>query len=159
MFEKITTLLEVEGIQFTIHEHEPSRTFADAKERSMFSLERLLKTVAFRHKSGYFILAVLRGQDRVDYRKIASALGTKRGEIVQLSPTEVREAFGVEVGSMGPIQMLAGLEVLFDNTVPLTRTVFCGVGRADRTLEIGFSDLVRVARGRILPLSSSSEPV
>jgi hypothetical protein len=32
--------------------------------------------------------------------------------------------------------------------------VFCGIGRADRTLEIHLTDLVQITQGHILPLIS-----
>ncbi len=42
--------------QYGIHEHVDSRTFADAVDKMSFSPERMLKTIAFRLKSGSWIL-------------------------------------------------------------------------------------------------------
>jgi Cys-tRNA(Pro)/Cys-tRNA(Cys) deacylase len=144
VYEAIVKLLAVRGFPFTIHEHLPSYTVADAGERLPFPAERLLKTIAFKIKAGGYILAAVRGPDRIDYRKLATASGRKRADVVRLSPEEVIEVFGVEVGSVSPIDLRGGAAVFFDAQVPTQETVFCGLGRADRTLEIHLMDLVQI---------------
>ncbi len=158
MYAEILALLTSRNIPFTIHEHVPSRTVTDAKERLSFPLERLLKTVAFKRKAGGWILAAVRAPDRVDYRALAQAAGAKRADLLQLSPQEVRDVFGVEVGSVGPITLREDVQVLFDSKVPENETVFCGVGRDDRTLEILLTDLVQVTGGQVVPLASDRDP-
>jgi Cys-tRNA(Pro)/Cys-tRNA(Cys) deacylase len=154
-YEAIVTLLTTRGVPCTIHEHIPSYTVADAEAHLLFPLERLLKTVAFKIKAGGYILAAVRGPDRIDYRKLATACGTKRTEVFRLTPEEVVNAFGVEVGTVGPIPLQGGVQVFFDIKVPTHETVFCGIGRADRTLEIRLTDLVQITQGQILPLTSA----
>jgi Cys-tRNA(Pro)/Cys-tRNA(Cys) deacylase len=154
VYEAIVRLLTASGLPFTIHEHLPSRTVADAEEYLSFPIERLLKTIAFRTKAGGYLLAAVRGSDRIDYRKLAAATGTKRTEIVRLTPEEVADVFGVEVGSVSPIVLREGVEIFFDAQVTRTQTVFCGIGRPDRTLEMQLIDLVQIMKGRVLPLIS-----
>ncbi|HSB02370.1 MAG TPA: YbaK/EbsC family protein [Anaerolineales bacterium] len=154
-YEAIVALLRERGIHFTIHEHTPSYTVADAEEHLLFPLERLLKTIAFKVKAGGYILAAVRGPDRIDYRKLAAASEAKRANIVRLNPEEVAEVFGVEVGSVSPISFQEDVQVFFDTQVPAHETVFCGIGRPDRTLEIDLTDLVQITRGHILPLISN----
>jgi prolyl-tRNA editing enzyme YbaK/EbsC (Cys-tRNA(Pro) deacylase) len=55
------------------------------------------------------------------------------------------QTFNVEAGIVSPI--------LFDAKVPTHETVFCGIGRPDRTLEILLTDLVQITQGRIAPLT------
>jgi Cys-tRNA(Pro)/Cys-tRNA(Cys) deacylase len=152
VYETIVAFLTAHSVPFTIHEHIPSYTVADAQEHLLFPLERLLKTVAFKVKARGFVLAALRGPDRIDYRKLASACGAKRTDVIRLTPEEVAEAFEVEVGSVSPIALQEGAEVFFDKQVPTHETVFCGIGRPDRTLEIGLMDLVEITHGQIVPL-------
>ena len=153
-YETIVQLLTASNIPFTIHEHTPSYTFADAQAYLDFPLERLLKTIAFRIRSGGNILAAVRGPDRIDYRKLAAACGTKRTDVFRLTPEEVVQVFSVEVGSVSPILVQDGVRILFDTKVPTRETVFCGIGRPDRTLEIQLADLVQITRGQVLPLTS-----
>ncbi|SRR5258708_5942116 len=151
-YEKILALLQKHDVAYTIHEHTQSHTFNDAREKLPFPVERLLKTVAFRLKSGGWVLAAVRGEDRIDYRKLAEALDTKRSEIVQLSPDEVKSVLQVEVGSVAPVPTMPNVRVIFDTRASRTETLFTGVGRSDRTLEINLDDLVRVTQGRIAAL-------
>jgi len=155
IYDRAMARLREHGVEFTIHEHDPAHTVADAQERLPFPVERFLKTVAFRIKNGGYLLAALRGEDRADYRQLASASGAKRADIVPLSPAEVIEAFGVEIGSVGPLVMSDTTQVLFDGQVPAGETIFCGMGRPDRTLEINLADLVRLTKGRIEALTRS----
>src|SRR5512147_2368286 len=127
-FEAIVKFLKARSVPFTIHEHIPSYTVADAEAHLLFPLERLLKTIAFKTRSGSYVLAAVRGPDRIDYRKLAAACGTKRTDIFRLTPEEVVEVFGVEVGSVSPLALQEGVEVLFDTQVPADETVFCGIG-------------------------------
>ena len=154
-YEKIVQLLTACGVPFRIHEHRPSYTVADAEANLEFPLERLLKTIAFRIRSGGYILAAVRGPDRIDYRKLAAACGTKRTEIFRLTPEEVVQIFNVEVGSVSPVLLRDGVRVLFDTKAPAHETVFCGIGRPDRTLEIQLEDLVQITQGQILSLTSN----
>ena len=153
-YEEIIQFLTASRLPFTIHEHIPSYTVADAEANLDFPLERLLKTIAFRIRSGGYILAAVRGPDRIDYRKLAAAVGTKRTDLFRLNPEEIVEAFHVEVGSVSPILLQNGVRILFDTKVPTDETVFCGIGRPDRTLEIQLADLVRITQGQVLPLTS-----
>jgi Cys-tRNA(Pro)/Cys-tRNA(Cys) deacylase len=154
-YEAIVTLLTAHRVPFTIHEHIPSYTVADAQEHLLFPLERLLKTVAFKVKARGYVLAAVRGPDRIDYRKLAAACGTKRTHVVRLTPEEVTEVFEVEVGSVSPIALREHVEVFFDNRVPTQETVFCGIGRPDRTLEIDLMDLVQITRGQTVELCAA----
>jgi len=158
IYEAIIARLTASDVHFTIHEHMPSYTVADAEEHLLFPLERLLKTIAFKVKAGGYVLAAVRGPDRIDYRKLAAACGTKRTNVNRLTPEEVTEVFGVEVGSVSPILLQEGVQVLFDAQVPTDETVFCGIGRPDRTLEIRLTDLVQITQGQILPLISDDIP-
>jgi Cys-tRNA(Pro)/Cys-tRNA(Cys) deacylase len=153
-YEAILRLLTATDVPFKIHEHIPSHTVADAKAYLDFPLERLLKTIAFRIRSGGYILAAARGPDRLDYRKLAAACGTKRTEIFRLTPEEVVHTFNVEVGSVSPVLLQDGVQILFDTKVSTQETVFCGVGRPDRTLEIQLAALVQITQGQILPLTN-----
>ena len=73
------------------------------------------------------------------------------------SPEEVMDALGLEVGAVGPIPTAATVEVLFDSGVSTTETLYCGIGRPDRTLEISLAELVRITGGRVVPLAQEGK--
>jgi Cys-tRNA(Pro)/Cys-tRNA(Cys) deacylase len=150
---RIVALLTARGIHFRVHEHPVSRTVEDAKAQLPFPLEQFLKTVIFRVKNGPWLLAACKGQDRVDYRKLAEAAGTRRVDIVQPAPEEIA-ALGYIVGAVAPFPLNAEASTIVDAGAAATMdTVYCGIGRADRTLEIGLRDPITVANARVAPIT------
>jgi len=55
----------------------------------------------------------------------------------------------VEPGSVSPLSLQGDAAVLIDDEVlTILPTIYCGIGRPDRTLEIAPDDLVRLTGGR-----------
>lgn len=122
----------------------------DVADNLPFDVARLAKTIAFRRKDGGLILAVLRGTARVDYPRLSALVGVNRRDLVPLSPDEVRELLGVEPGSVSPLMLQDDLAVFIDDDVlTILPTIFCGIGRPDRTLELAVADLVKLTGGRV----------
>ena len=151
--DQIAPILQAHGVPFTIHTHAPLRTVQDYLGH--FPLEQMLKTVAFRVKDGPWVLVALRGADRVDYRRLADALGVKRAALVSPSAAEVEATLGVPPGGVSPLPPLPGLVVLFDQGTLTLDTVYCGAGRPDQTLEIHLPDLLRVVQPRVAPVAQA----
>ena len=150
--ERIVELLTARGVRFRVHEHPDSRTVEEAKARLPFPLEQLLKTVVFRVKNGPWLLVACKGQDRVDYRKLAEAAGVRRADIVQPAPEEVKASLGYVVGGVAPFPPNAETRTLVDAVAAATMgTVYCGIGRTDRTLEISIADVIVVSGAFITP--------
>jgi Cys-tRNA(Pro)/Cys-tRNA(Cys) deacylase len=152
--ERIVERLTARGVPFTIHEHVAARTVADALERLPFSPDAYLKTVAFRLKAGGWVLAALRGADRVDYRGLAAALGVGRRDLHQLTPDEVAADLEYPIGGVGPVPTSSQTRTVFDAlAVEQLDTVYCGAGREDRTLEARIGDLVAACDGLVAPIA------
>lgn len=149
-FSAFIESVEKSGIPFVLHTHAATRTVEEASRNLTFDVSRIVKTVAFRTRSGGLVLAALRGTRRVDYPKLAALVGVNRRDLAPLSPEEVREFLGVEPGSVSPMSLWENAGVLIDDEVlTILPTVYCGIGRTDRTLEVTPVDLVRLAGGRI----------
>lgn len=149
-FRRITEILAKSGVSFTLHAHQETRTVEDAERNLSFEVARIVKTVAFRTRSGEIVLAAVRGIRRVDYARLAALLGVNRRDLAALSPVEVEELLGVEPGSVSPFPLRNDALVLIDKDVlTILPTLYCGAGRSDRTLEIAPNDLVRVFGGRV----------
>ncbi len=150
---RIVGLLTAHGVRFRVHEHPVSRTVEDAKARLPFPLEQLLKTVVFRVKNGTWLLVACKGQDRVDYRKLAEAAGARRADIVQPAPDEVEAALGYVIGGVAPFPPNAETRTIVDAGAAATmETVYCGIGRNDRTLEVGIADVIAVSGALVAPI-------
>ncbi len=96
-YEEILNFLREKDVPFKIHEHEPVVTISEAEVKAPGLIDGLLKTVAFRIKDSFWVLAAVRCRDRIDYRRLAAALGVNRRELRSLSPEEVLRDLGYEV--------------------------------------------------------------
>lgn len=153
MFDEILAFLTSEGVPFTMHVHPVLRTVADMDANLPFPLENMLKTVAFRVKGGPLVLAANRGQERIDYRKVAAAFGVNRRALRALSPDAVSAESSFPIGGVCPITLRNDVAVVIDEAVWTMNPVYCGSGKPTATLEIGSADLVRLSRARVLPIS------
>lgn len=150
----IVELLNERGIHFTMHAHLAARTVQEAEDLLSFSAEHMLKTVVFKTRGGDWILAALRGQDTVDYARLAAALETKRSQLLRPTPEEITAELGVEAGGIGPIlPTLPAATVLLDSNASDLDVVYCGAGRSDRTLEIRVIDLIYLTGAQIYPIA------
>ena len=150
VFLRLAEIVERSGLHFVLHSHVATRTMEDAAQNLSFDLTRIVKTVAFRTRNGGLVLAALRGTGRIDYPRLASLVGVNRRDLVPLSPEEVRELLGIEPGSVSPVPLQEDAVVFVDaDVLTILPTIYCGIGRADRTLEIAPADLVSLAGARI----------
>jgi Cys-tRNA(Pro)/Cys-tRNA(Cys) deacylase len=77
-----------------------------------------------------------------------------RRDLAPLSPDVVRNLLGLEPGSVSPVMQQNDAAVFIDDDVlTILPTIYCGIGRPDRTLEISAADLVRLSGGRICGFS------
>lgn len=149
-FDRLVRRVEQSGVRFVLHEHTATRTVADAEQQLSFDVKRIVKTVAFGTRSGALVLAALRGTARVDYPRFAALAGVNRRDLSPLAPSEVRNLLEVEPGSVSPLPLREDAAVFIDaDVLQILPTVYCGIGRPDRTLEMAPDDLVRVSGGRV----------
>jgi Cys-tRNA(Pro)/Cys-tRNA(Cys) deacylase len=145
-------LLEDAGVRFTVHEHVPVATVAEILEALPFPAEEHVKTLAF-DVEGRVALAAVRGGDRIQYGKLARALGVARDRIAALPPERVRSELGLEPGGVCPLVDEPGVVVVVDRRVLDLPRAFCGSGRNDATLELAPADLVRASSAVVADLA------
>ncbi len=143
----ILTELERLGVPFVLHRHEP--THSEEERRSLpFDPERRVKTLAFEFASGLALVA-LREQDRLDYAKLAAALGVARASLRPAPHARI----GVEPGGLAPIPR-DGADCLFDERAArLGGPVFVGGGEPSATLEVDVDALLALPGTRIADLA------
>lgn len=149
-FDRLVRMVEQSDVPFVLHEHAATRTMADAEQQLSFDVARIVKTVAFRTRNGGLVLAALPGAGRVDYPRLASLAGVNRRDLAPLAPEEVWALLDVEPGSVSPLLLRDDATVFIDAAVQTIQpTIYCGIGRPDRTLEIAPDDLVRLTGGTV----------
>ena len=101
-------------------------------------------------KNKYFAL-VLRGKDRVDFKKVRRLFG---GKSDLAKPEEVKKVAGVPVGAACPI--LLDIPIYIDKNVMGLKHVNMGSGDLTRELEMDFSDLLDAIREyKVIELASA----
>ncbi len=148
-------LLATASVPFAVHEHVPVATVAEIVEALPFPAEQHVKTLAFDVGDG-IALAALRGSDRLQYGKLARALGIRRDRLAPLAPERVREELGLEPGGVCPLVDRDDVPVLVDVRVLELERAFCGSGRNDATLELAPADLVAASRATVAELAARS---
>jgi Cys-tRNA(Pro)/Cys-tRNA(Cys) deacylase len=128
-------------------EHVPILGQADVERELDLPVDQLLKTMVFR-AGATTVLVALPVHGRVQYGKLAKAIGVPRGTLRQAEPDDLAR-IGMVPGGASPVCDADDVTTVFDVCVPRMGTVFCGSGRADRTVEIEAKALVELVHPTI----------
>ena len=146
-------VLRKSGVPFTVMSHVPIVGQHDAENTLGLATEHLLKTMVFRTKDEVFVLAALPVSGRVHYGRLARAAGVSRAMLRQAAPEEL-SLLGMEPGGASPVCAAGRRDPVFDVSVTRMSTVYCGSGRADRTVKIEAQQLIELVGPKIEELSS-----
>lgn len=144
VFEKVQALLESSGLRFIQHTHPAVSTIEDAEEKVPHLTKNLLKTIVFKIKDSHWVLAVVLGQDRIDYKELARAFNVNRRKIRTVSPETVEDRLGFEVGGIGPFPVNDTIKIIIDQSLSGIGMIFCGSGKNTVTIEMDISDLIKL---------------
>jgi Cys-tRNA(Pro)/Cys-tRNA(Cys) deacylase len=145
-------ILRAHGVPFELHHHVPVSSVDEILVALPFPAEQHVKTLAF-DADGRVALAAVRGGDRIQFGKLARALGVARDRITPVPADRVRAELGLEPGGVCPLVDRPGVSVLVDRRVLDLPRVFCGSGRNDATLELAPADLVRASGAAVVDLA------
>jgi Cys-tRNA(Pro)/Cys-tRNA(Cys) deacylase len=140
-------ILRDAGVTHVVHAHVPVTTVAEIVEALPFPVGEHVKTLAVA-ADGRVALAALRGDDRLQFGKLARALGVARDRVEPLPAERVREELGQEPGGVCPLVDRNDVAVLVDRRVLELDRCFCGSGRTDATIELAPADLVAASGAR-----------
>lgn len=143
-FHKIHSMLESSGAEFIVHSHPRVRTIEDAEKNVPHLTKNLLKTIVFKIKDSDWILAVVKGHERIDYKKLARAFGVNRKQIRTVSPDTVEQHLGFEVGGIGPFPVNDRMKIIMDQSLTGAGMIFCGSGKNTVTIEMDIRDLIKL---------------
>ncbi|MEK7580820.1 MAG: YbaK/EbsC family protein [Patescibacteria group bacterium] len=112
-------------------------TVADVVDAGI-KVDEVVKTLIVRVGDGSFIALALRGNDRVDFKKVRKLFGSK-AELAK--PEDVLKVVGVPIGAVCPI--LVGVPVYVDKNVMDLQNVHMGSGDLMHGLEMKLKDLLK----------------
>ncbi len=150
--EKLRQFLEQEKVPYSVHSHPEAYTALEIAALEHVKGRMLAKVVVAKTGDDALVMLVVPADRRVDFRKVAAALGAE--DIRLAHESEFRDAFpACEVGSMPPFGNLFGLPVLADELLGENEDIVFNAGTHTLTVKLRFTDFARVVQPRMARLS------
>ncbi len=142
--EKIISILQENKIDYEIFEHEPVYTNPTMAAALNVSESDTVKSLVLLTKEKEMVVLVMPGDKRVDWKKAASGIGTKKVSFAK--PEAVLEKVGCEVGCVPPFGQLTDLPIFMDKDLAKKNFVYFNPGVHDKSYKIKAWDLKKLCR-------------
>ena len=106
---------------------------------------RIAKTLSFRGAQDNAILIVAAGDAKIDNKKFRDTFGFKAR---MLSPDEVLEQTGHEIGGVCPFGLARALDIYLDVSMQRFDTLFPACGSTNSAIELTCGELAEYSRSR-----------
>ena len=147
---KLVALLRAEGVEFQLTHHDPVTTSAEAAAVRGADLRSGAKAMLVKGRAG-FVLAVLAGDRRVDWKLLAPLVGGKGARFA--TDEELRVATGLSKGAVPPFGLLFDLRTIYDRSLLEVETVNFNAGTHTDSVSMRRDDLVRIGGGDVAAFS------
>jgi prolyl-tRNA editing enzyme YbaK/EbsC (Cys-tRNA(Pro) deacylase) len=147
--QRVQDLLSARGLPLTVVEMPDStRTSEEAAAACGCTVAQIGKSMVFRaDDSGRSVLVVASGPNRVDEKKVATALGEK---IRRADANFVREATGFAIGGVAPIGHAIEPVVYLDADLIALERIWCAAGTPNAVFELTPDVLCTLTGGTVL---------
>ncbi|MBW2515064.1 MAG: YbaK/EbsC family protein [Deltaproteobacteria bacterium] len=142
--QKIIEILEQNKISYEIFEHEPVYTNPTMAAALNVSESDTVKSLVLLTREKEMVVLVMPGDKRVDWKKAASGIGTKKVSFAK--PEAVLEKVGCEVGCVPPFGQLADLPIFMDTELTRKNFVYFNPGVHDKSYKIKAWDLKKLCQ-------------
>ncbi|MFO7753165.1 MAG: YbaK/EbsC family protein [Desulfobacteraceae bacterium] len=146
--ENIIRILDENRVEYSVHGHEPVYTNPAMAEALGADEAQTVKSLVLMTKEKEMAVLVLPGDKRVDWKKAAAGMGTRKVSFAK--PEQVKEAVGCEVGCVPPFGQMTELPVYMDPELADKDTVYFNPGVHDKSLQIKASDLKRLCNPKFI---------
>ena len=147
--ERIRDILGDKGIAYEIHDHEPVYTNPAMAEALGVSEAETVKSLVVKTKEGNLAVVVLPGNARMDWKRAAAGLGTKKVSFAK--PEVVSEQVGCDVGCVPPFGHLVSLPVAMEPGLRSAGDLYFNPGRHDRSYKLEARGLIAACEPSFLP--------
>jgi Ala-tRNA(Pro) deacylase len=141
--EKIIGILKEARIPYEIFEHEPVYTNPAMAEALAVSEAETVKSLVLMTKEKEMVVLVLPGDRKVDWKKAAAGIGTKKVSFAK--PEAVLEKVGCEVGCVPPFGQMTELPIFMDPELTKKDYVYFNPGVHDKSFKIKAWDLKKIS--------------
>ncbi|WP_028830279.1 YbaK/EbsC family protein [Proteocatella sphenisci] len=136
--ERAKTYLEKWGMDKKVMEFDVSSATVELAARALgCEMARIAKTLSFRKDEGC-MLVVCAGDARIDNSKYKKKFEKKAK---MLTPDEVCEMVGHDVGGVCPFGVKEGVEIFLDESLKRFDTVFPACGSSNSAIELTIAEL------------------
>jgi Ala-tRNA(Pro) deacylase len=150
VFEQLVALLEANNARFRIIEHPAEGRSGLVAQLRGTKPGQGAKAMLCRSQ-GSFVLAVLPGDRRIDFKKVAHAVGNRKAALA--TPEEAMRETGCAIGAIPPFSFSARIKLVADPALIANHEeIAFNAGRLDRSMVLHAQDYVRIARPLQRPL-------
>ncbi len=140
--ERIMSMIQDNSCQVEVVEHEPVYTNPVMAEVLGVAESETVKSLVVKTKEGQLAVVVLPGDGRIDWKRTARAIGTKKVSMAR--PEEVSETVGCEVGCVPPFGHQQGMPVIMDPGLKDHSQVYFNPGVHHKSCRIQTRDLIEL---------------
>jgi len=142
IFDQIIKLLDQAKMEYQLVEHLPARTSQEATAVTGWPLSCGAKSILFKTPER-FVLCVVRGTSRADYRKLRQILSVRKIRLA--TAEEVLSVMGVAVGACYPFPQLVGLQGYVDYQLRDCSQISFSPGTATHHIRMSYRDYLGIA--------------
>jgi Ala-tRNA(Pro) deacylase len=148
---RLLAVLETEHADFQLTHHDPVTTSAQAAAVRGVELRSGAKAMLVRTKGG-FVLTVLAGDRKVDWKLLAPLVG-KGARFA--TDDELLEVTGLSKGAVPPLGVLFGVRTIYDRSLLDVETVNFNAGTHTDSITMSRDELVRIGGGEVAAFSTA----
>ena len=157
VFDRLESLLRDENARFRVIRHPAEGNSERVAAIRGTQVGQGAKAMLCRAKDqqGALILAVLPGDRKVDFRKVAQAVGSKKVSLA--SPDEATATTGCVIGAIPPFSFTPEIRLVVDPQL-LARhdEIAFNAGRLDTSIVLNAADYARIAAPLLADISADS---
>jgi Ala-tRNA(Pro) deacylase len=140
--ENIINILKENDISYEVYEHEPVYTNPTMALALNVSESETVKSLVLMTREMKMVVLVLPGNQKVDWKKAAAGIGTKKVSFAK--PEQVLEKVGCEVGCVPPFGQLTELPVFMEKELLKKEFVYFNPGVHHKSFKIKSWDLKKL---------------
>jgi Ala-tRNA(Pro) deacylase len=155
MFDQLNEVLRSRGARYRILEHPAEGKSEEVARIRGTTPGQGAKAMLCRSKddANRFILAILPGDRKLDFRKVAESAGLKK--VTLATPEEAARETGCVIGAIPPFTFSPRIELVVDPALVESHDeIAFNAGRLDRSMVLNSQDYVRIAQPRLHPVCS-----
>jgi len=142
--EKIINILQDQGVDYEVKEHEPVYTNPGMAEALGVSEAETVKSLVLTTKEKKMVVLVMPGNKKVDWKGAAKTVGTKKVSFAK--PEVVSEMVGCEVGCVPPFGHMNDLPIYLDGAMMHQKYVYFNPGVHHKSYKVSSKDLKKLCQ-------------